>query len=307
MNKRTLGDTGIEVSPLCYGCAAAYARDLITDENAIELFTMAYKNGITFFDTGHSYGCAEERIGKALAANPMINRKDIVISTKCGSKISELGGVIHCVSVDWLKKSVDLSLKRMGLDYIDILYIHGPHTEDLYDEQLLYFLSDLKSQHIIRATGANTFSLEKMDIIAQNKLFDVVMLDYNIIRQDREPVIEKLHKQGIGVVAGQAMAEGVFLNDLYKIRSKKDLWYIARTIGRKVSRELFFEGYKYRFINRLKDFDGSQVALKYVIDNPLVSSATFGTVSKDHLIKNIRAQNITIPEDVLFEIRKRAK
>lgn len=66
MEKRILGNTGLETTVLCYGCAAAYARELITDQKAIELFTKAYNNGISFFDTGHSYGKAEERIGKAL-------------------------------------------------------------------------------------------------------------------------------------------------------------------------------------------------------------------------------------------------
>lgn len=215
-----------------------------------------------------------------------------------------MGGYLeHCVDVEWLKESVDISLKRMGIDYIDILYIHGPRDEDLRNEKLLYFLNDLKKQGVIKATGANTFNLGQMKEIAHDKIFDVVMLDYNIIRRDREPVIEELYKQGIGVVAGQAMAEGVFLNDLYKINSKKDLWYIARTIGRKSSRKLFFEGYKYRFINHIEGMDGSQVALKYVIDNPYISSATFGTVSPKHLVKNIESLKVEIPNDILKRIK----
>ena len=303
MEKRIIGNTGLETTVLCYGCAAAYARELITDQKAIELFTKAYNNGISFFDTGHSYGKAEERIGKALRYNSSIKRDNIVISTKCGSRISEKGRIYHCVSVDWLKESVELSLKRMNLDYIDILYIHGPHTKDLYDDKMLSFLSDLKSQHVIRATGANTFQLDNMKIIARDHTFDVVMLDYNIIRQDREPIIKDLYDKGIGVIAGQAMGEGVFLNDLYKVRSKKDLWYIARTLGRKASRDLFFEGFKYRFVNHLDNLDGAQVALKYVLDNKYVSSATFGTVSIEHLEKNIDALNVNIPDEIISRIK----
>lgn len=305
MEKRILGNTGINVTVLCYGCAAAFARDLITDQQAVDLFKKAYESGISFFDTGHSYGKAEERIGLVLQSDCSIKRKDIVISTKCGSRISDNGNVYHCVSVDWLKKSVEMSLARMKIDYIDILYIHGPHMEDLYDDKLLYFLSDLKSQHIIRATGANTFSPEKMNIIARDRTFDVVMLDYNIIRQDREPIIKALYDKGIGVIAGQAMGEGVFLNDLYKIRSKKDLWYVARTLGRKASRNLFFEGFKYRFVNRLDGLSGAQVALKYVLDNKYISSATFGTVSLQHLEQNISALNINIPDEIIYKIKSK--
>lgn len=303
MEKRALGKTGIMVTPLCYGCAAAFARNLIDDQQAIDLFRAAYDYGIRFFDTGHSYGKAEERIGLALKSNSDINRKDIIISTKFGTRQIN-GKLVHDVSLDWVKQSIETSLKRMGIDYIDILYIHGPHKRDLENEKLLTLLHDYKKQGIIRATGANSFNLDCIQQILDGHLLDVVMLDYNIIKQDREPIIQKLYESGLGVVAGQALAEGVFHKDLYKIKSKKDLWYILRTFGRKPSRELFFSGFKYRFLNRLKDFDGAQIALKYVLDNKYISSATFGTVSLSHLKNNVDSLNLEIPKEIISQIKK---
>lgn len=302
MQRRILGNTGIEVSPLCYGCAAAYARDLISDEFSIELFKNAFDLGITFFDTGHSYGKAEERIGLSLEANPQIKRDDVVISTKFGTRRTENGKYFHDVSVDWAKESVELSLNRMKTDYIDVLYIHAPREEDLYDEKLLSFLDDLKSQGIIRATGANTFDTDVIDKISDDHIFDVIQLDFNVARQERIPQILKLYENGIGVCAGQALAESVFLNDLFKIRHKKDLWYLARTMGRRASRELYFEARKYRFLNKLDGLDGSQVALKYVLDTPGVASAAFGTCNLDHLKKNVAALDLEIPQNIIQRI-----
>lgn len=301
--RRLLGNTGIEVSTLCYGCGAAYARDLISDEFSIELFGKAIDLGINFFDTGHSYGKAEERIGLALKNNCSISRQDIVISTKFGTRLSEDGKYFHDVTTEWAKKSVDISLQRMGIDYIDVLYIHAPHEKDLTDEPLLYFLDDLKSQGVIRATGANTFVSKIINRIAEEHIFDVVQLDFNIAKQEREPEILNLYNNGIGVCAGQAMAESVFLNDLFKIRKKKDFWYLARTIGRRASRELYLEAQKYRFLNNISGLDGSQVALKYVIDTPGVSSAAFGTCSIEHLEKDVAALDIDIPQQILERIR----
>ena len=302
-HRRLLGKTGIEVSTLCYGCGAAYARDLISDEFSSELFKKAFDLGINFFDTGHSYGKAEERIGLALKNNRSINRRDIVISTKFGTRLSEEGKYIHDVSTEWAKKSVELSLERMGIDYIDVLYIHAPHEKDLTDEPLLYFLDDLKSQGVIRATGANTFFSKIINKIAEEHIFDVVQLDFNIAKQEREPEILNLFNNQIAVCAGQAMAESVFLNELFKIRKKKDLWYLARTLGRRASRELFFEAQKYRFLNNLNGLDGSQVALKYVIDTPGVSSAAFGTCSIEHLEKDVSALDINIPQQIREKIK----
>ena len=133
-----LGGTGINVSRLCYGCGAAYARDLISDQLAIDLFKTAYDSGITFFDTGHSYGKAEERIGLALKCNQSIKRENIIISTKFGTRRTDDGKYVHDVSLDWAKRSIDLSLSRMGISYIDILYIHAPKENDLYDEKLFF-------------------------------------------------------------------------------------------------------------------------------------------------------------------------
>lgn len=301
IERRPLGKTGIEVSVLCYGCASAWARDLITDDFAAQLFEQAYSSGIRFFDTGHSYGKAEERIGAILKNSSHIKREDIVLSTKFGTRVLN-GKYVHDTSPDWMKQSVELSLKRMGIDCIDLLYIHGPQAED-FNEPLLSALDDLKRQGIIRATGANTFDSSVIRFIRERGLLDVVMLDYNIIQRNREEEIQALYERGIGVVAGQAMGESVFLNDLFKIRSVKDLWYLARTLGRPSSRELYLKGRPYRFLNRIPGYQASQLALKYVIDNPYISAASVGTCTPAHLQSNVEALRVTIPPDTLDKIK----
>lgn len=301
IEQRILGKTGIKVSVLCYACASAWARNLITDQQAMKLFEQAYASGINFFDTGYSYGKAEERIGQILKSSGRVKREKIVISTKFGTRVINRR-YIHDVSPDWIKQSVETSLNRMGTDYIDILYIHTARLSDFTDS-LFYTLDDLKKQGIIKATGASVFDSPVIQYICDHKCLDIVMLDYNIVRQDREPEIDALYDKGIGVVAGQALAESAFLNDILKIKSKKDLWYLARTIGRKPSRKLYFEGRKYRFLNHIDGYQGSQIALKYVIDNPHIASASVGTCIASHLQSNIESLNITIPSIVLQQIR----
>ena len=305
MEQRTLGKTGIKVSVLCYGCASAWARDLITDEFAAQLFEQAYSSGIRFFDTGHSYGKAEERLGMILKGAGNLQREQIVLSTKFGTRRLD-GKYAHDTSPDWMKKSVETSLKRMGTDYIDLLYIHGARVED-FNEPLLSALDDLKRQKIIRATGANTFDSQVIRFIRQHACVDAVMLDYNVIMQSREDEIRALYERGIGVVAGQAMGEGVFLNDLFKIRGKKDLWYLARTLGRTSSRKLYLKGRRYRFLEHVPGYQASQIALKYVIDNPCISAASVGTCTPAHLQSNIDALSLTIPADVVERIKMTGK
>ena len=81
MEKRKLGNTGIEMTTLGFGCASVWGKSLITDQQATELFEQAYSLGIRYFDTGYSYGLAEGRIGKILKESSLVSREELVIST----------------------------------------------------------------------------------------------------------------------------------------------------------------------------------------------------------------------------------
>ena len=87
METRELGNTGVKLTVLGFGCASVWGKKLITDAQAQELFELAYRQGIRYFDTGYSYDYAEQRIGKILKTSKIVRREDIVISTKFGTVI----------------------------------------------------------------------------------------------------------------------------------------------------------------------------------------------------------------------------
>ena len=126
------------------------------------------------------------------------------------------------------------------------------------------------------------------------------MLDYNILRQDRNTLIKALSKKGIGVVAGAALAESLFSNRILKIKSFKDIWYLARAL--KNFRHHLIKGFDYRFINKYYGISGSQIALSYVLQNSHVSSAVFGTTSLIHLAENLESSNLVITSEIYKKI-----
>ncbi len=155
-------------------------------------------------------------------------RYDLVIETKCGETINDDGSY---GATDWspdnIKKNLEISLKRLKLDYIDLFAMHGG-TKSNCTDRLIDCFRDLKSQGLIKAFGINPFSSEVIDWIAETHTFDYVMLDYNIMRQDREPQIEKLHSAGIGAIAGAALGQSPYAR---KPRlSRNDLWYTLRSM-----------------------------------------------------------------------------
>lgn len=302
-NVRVLGDTGIEMSTLGFGCASVWGKTLITDEEARALFERAYELGIRYFDTGYSYGIAEERIGKILAKSKSVKRENLIISTKFGTKCVN-GKYIHDFSPEWMIHSVETSLKRMGLEYIDLLLCHGPQIKDL-TPKYLHAMGNLKNKGVIKAIGINTFDTDVIEYVRDTKCFDFVMLDYNILRQDREDIIKELSEKGIGVIAGAPLAESLYSSRIFKLRSMKDIWYLARAVVR--FRRQLIKGRKFTFINNVPGITGTQIALKYVLDNQNVTSAVFGTTTMSHLEDNMKALEILIPKNIYSKIKETGK
>lgn len=311
MNKRDLGNSGIKVSEIGYGAAALFGKDVlgkqgISEDTAYELVSTAIRHGINFFDTGINYGYAEKRLGRCIekAIRGGIRRENLVIETKFAEKINSDGSYGDADwSPEWLNESIHISLNRLKLEYIDLYAMHGGGIEDCSDKLIAAFQS-LKSQGLIRAYGINTFDTDVIEWVAKEKNFDFVMLDYNIMRQNREPLIEKLNEAGIGVIAGSALGESLYSKNIYKVKSRNDLWYLARAVVR--FRGLMKKSKDFRFLTKQDGYTANQLALRYVLDNDRISSAVFGTIDPDHLEENIKAESISMPEKIKKEIKKRA-
>lgn len=303
ISKRELGNTGIEITEMGFGCASVWGKKFISDYEAQVLFEKAYELGIRYFDTGYSYGLAEERIGKILKNSTVVDRDAIIISSKFGTKVVE-GKYVHDWTPEWMRKSVETSMRRMQVDHLDLLMCHGPQISDLTDE-LLEALRQLKTDGLTRAIGINTFDTNVIEYVRDTKCFDFVMLDYNIMRQDRENLIEELHDAGIGVIAGAPLAESLYSNRVFKIRKLKDIWYLARAVAN--HRDKLKQKKNFKFLNNVPNVTSTQLALKYVLDNPNVTTAVFGTTTMEHLIENVQAVNVKLPKRIEEQIRRQKK
>lgn len=303
IKKRKLGNTGIDISELGFGCASVFGKKFISDQEAFELFEKAYELGIRYFDTGYSYGIAEERIGMILKKSKIVDRSKIIISSKFGTKLVD-GKYIHDWTSEWMLESVKTSIKRMGIDQLDLLMCHGPQVSDM-TEEFLMSMKKIKDDGLTRAIGINTFDTDVIEYVRDTKCFDFVMLDYNIMRQDREKIISELNDAGIGVIAGAPLAESLYSNRVFKVRKLKDIWYLARALVN--HRDKLARKKDFKFLNKYEGATSTQLALKYVLDNQNVSTAVFGTSTMSHLIENAKAVDITIPENINKKIKEQNK
>ena len=309
MKKRRLGKTGIEITELGYGCTAQFGKDFlgkpgISEEQAYSLVHTALETGIEFFDTGFNYGYAEERLGRCLSAifqEGIWKREDLVIQTKGCETLNEDGSYgPHDYSADWIKRSLDISLKRLQIDYVDLFALHGAKPGVLTDELMVLF-EDLKRQGMIRAYGVSGISDEFGNWICEHKCFDYIMMTYNYAEARRNKLIEKLSANGIGILSGASLNRS--LNTIrFFPRNRNDLWYAIRAISH--FRGDVKRARKFDFVKEVEGLSPQQISLAYILQNRYVTSASFNTTNPEHLKSNVKAAEISLPSGIIERIEK---
>ena len=158
MRMRTLGGTGIKVSPYCLGAMMFGAWGNPDHDDSVRIIHAALDAGINFVDTAdvYSHGESEEIVGQALQGR----RDDVVLATKAHSSMGDDPNM-RGNSRRWIVREVDNSLRRLQTDYIDLYQIHRPdfHTDI---EETLSVLSDLVHSGKVRAVGSSTFPAEQI-------------------------------------------------------------------------------------------------------------------------------------------------
>lgn len=297
MKKRALGNTGLNVSVLGFGCASYWGMPYYSEKEAGQLIHTALEHGINFFDTGHSYshGNAEPRLGRILKEIPSNIRSNLVISTKAGTRNKNYSGTYKDFSPTWVKQSVEISLRQLGLEQIPLLHLHGPQVADFTDE-LIQLISSLKKQGKIHSFCVNSFDTEVLNYCLNSKDIDCVMIDYNFLKQDRKPLIKLLYEAKKGVIGGAALANHVFVNPFKKIRRPRDIWYLLRAF--KNHREGVEKAKQFNWINSVAGLTANQIALAFALENPHISCSVFGTTRIKHLEENISAVGLQLSDEI---------
>ena len=211
MELRTLGESGIMVSPLGLG-TVKIGRDqqvkyptefTIPDDAAVrDLLALAWELGINTLDTAPAYGNSEERLGQLLP-----NRHDWVMVGKVG-EIFENGQSRFDFSAEYTRKSVERSLRRLRRDVIDVVLVHssGDDMAIIHNEAVCDTLQELKHRGLIKAVGMSTKTVEGGLWCVEH--MDVVMATYNLDYQDELPVLQRAEELDKGVVIKKGLQSG---------------------------------------------------------------------------------------------------
>lgn len=212
MRSRSLGRTGLNVSPIGFGAFKIGRNqnikypsgyDLPDDAAAGRILNAVLDAGVTYIDTAPAYGLSEERIGQHLAGR----RDEFVLSSKIGETF-ENGVSTYSFSSESIRTSVERSLQRLKTDRLDAVFIHsdGRDLEILHDTDAVPTLQDLKQAGLVRAIGLSG----KTPAGAEAALAwaDLLMIEYHLEDRSHEAVLHRAAEAGIGVVIKKGLAAG---------------------------------------------------------------------------------------------------
>jgi aryl-alcohol dehydrogenase-like predicted oxidoreductase len=293
MLSRPLGRTGLKVSEIGFGAASFWGHPAFSESEALRLVHRALDLGVTLFDTGPAYsrGQAEARLGRALAGR---DASGLVVATKAGTRF-EGGRVRRDMSLAAIEASLELSRRRLGLETLPLVHLHGPSVQELVPD-FLGGLERLRGRGLFQRLGVNSFDPDVIEVALALPEIDTVMVDINVLRPERVALAARAAAAGKGVLAGMPLAMGHTAPKSWRNLRLRDAWYLARAL--KNHRADRAAGRRFRFLHGRTDITGAQAALAWVLGVEGVSAAVVGTTRRDHLEDCAAASGRSLPPDL---------
>ena len=317
MPYRRCGRSGLKLPAISLGLWQNFGGDDVF-ETGRAILRHAFDNGITHFDLannyGPPYGSAEENFGRVMASDFRPHRDELVISTKAGwdmwpGPYGDVGG-----SRKYLIASCDQSLKRLGLDYVDIFYSHRVDAETPLEETM-GALATLHRQGKALYVGISSYSPEltrkAAAILAEHKVPLLIhQPSYSMLnRWIEDELLDTLADLGTGCIAFSPLAQGM-LTTKYLNGVPDD----ARAAKQgSLSQSLITEDniQRIRALNGIAHARGqtlAQMAIAWVLRDPRVTSALVGARTVDQLSDTLRAlDNLGFADDELAAIDRHAQ
>ncbi|MFC2684212.1 MAG: aldo/keto reductase [Limosilactobacillus oris] len=292
------GKSAVVANPLGLGTNAVGGYNLfpgLDDGAGRKLVDAAIANGINLLDTAYVYGLghSEQLVGQVVKEH---RREELVIATK-GAHDFSTGREVIRNDPDFITQQVDQSLKRLGVDYIDIYYLHFP-DHDTPKAEAVGALQRLREAGKIRAIGISNFNLDQIKEANADGYVDIVEDEFSLLHQDHltEGMLDYLRDHQISFVPYFPLASGLLTG-----KYVQDVSFPADDIRSQIAD---FKQPRYGKIlaavdqvRPIADRHGATVAqtiLAWYLQNPLITAVIPGAKRADQVISNAQAMNIQL-------------
>jgi aryl-alcohol dehydrogenase-like predicted oxidoreductase len=314
MEYTRLGSSGLKVSRVCLG-AMTYGtpkwRAWVLDEEASRPFVKrAIELGINFFDTADMYseGVSEEVLGRAL--KDFTARDQVVIATKAFHPArSSPGPNDRGLSRKHLFDAIDGSLRRLGVDYVDLYQIHRFDFSTPIEETLcaLHDIVRAGKARYIGASSMSAWQFAKMLYTSDRHgwtRFTAMQNHYNLVyREEEREMLPLCREEGIGVIPWSPLARGFLAGN----RRKGDFGDTSRAKTDEFAHRLYYADSDFTVADRVVELAGrhgvkpTMIALAWVLAQPEVTAPIVGASKLAHLEDAVNALNVRLsPDDLAF-------
>jgi aryl-alcohol dehydrogenase-like predicted oxidoreductase len=311
MEYTRLGSTGLKVSRITLGCMSFGDRSTGWNEwslgydDALPIIRHAFELGITFWDTAniYSYGTSEEIVGRAM--RELTRREDVVLATKVNFAMHDGPGGSG-LSRRAIMENIDASLKRLGTDFVDLYQIHRFDPETPVEETM-EALHDVVKAGKARYIGASSMwawqfaKLQHAADLGGWTRFATMQNQYSLMmREDEREMFPLLEDQGVGSIPWSPLAKG----------------RLTRPWGEQSSRRGQTDPLQNRYVEELdhpiadavervaaaRGIPMAQVALAWVLRNPVVDAPIVGPSKVAHLDDAVAALDVQLTDDEAAEL-----
>ena len=309
-----LGRTGVTVSRLCLGCMS-YGdpawRSWVLDENASRpFFRRAVEAGINFFDTADMYslGVSEEVTGRAL--RELVRLEECVVATKVFNPLSDrpnMGGL----SRKHIVQGCEASLRRLGMDTIDLYQVHrfDPHTPI---DEMLSALDLLVRQGKVRYLGASSTAAWKFAQALSSSerhgwaRFVTMQNHYNLLyREEEREMIPLCEAEGVALIPWSPLARGLLAGTRHSLTDKTST---SRAESDEFARKLYDHPSDQEVIDtvrrvaRARGVAPAQIALAWMLTKPAVAAPIIGATKLPHLDDAIAALDVQLSAEEIKQL-----
>lgn len=277
---RALPD-GKPISALGFGCSSLWAMSGFDEARAQRILRTAVEGGINHFDTSPSYGegIGERRLARFIAEH---SSSALVISTKVGNNLID-GSIRRGFTRALITRSFEASLKRLGVDRVDLLYLHGPSVAELHSDDVQRFFEEQKAAGRIGFSGVESRLGSVINAVADTAI-DAVMPHFNVVHRTLARDIVALHAAGKIIISGTVLSQMQFDLRTFIPRDRGSLWYLLRM----TRNDPLFWWHGPALARRLRRGGTTprEAAIAFVTGHPCITSGLFGSSNPDHVAAN---------------------
>jgi aryl-alcohol dehydrogenase-like predicted oxidoreductase len=310
-----LGRTGLRVSRVCLGMMSFgndSDRPWVLDEAAAEpIVRAAVDGGITFFDTADTYSAGASEVATGRLVGSMLSRDEVVIATKVFMPMTpgENGGGL---SRKHILSGIDASLRRLGLDYVDLYQIHRFDARTPIEETMgaLHDVVRAGKARYIGASSMFAWQFAKAQHSADTNgwtRFVSMQNHYNLVyREEEREMIPQCIDQGVGVIPWSPLARGVLAGN----RSRDGERHTTRSGTDPFTDYLYNHPTDFDVVDRVAEVAGSrgvppaQVALAWLLQKPGVTAPIVGATKLAHLEDALAAEKLVLTEDEVTRLEE---